>query len=113
MLALVSVTTLTAFGATSALAVASAQATTVRTCQGGGAGYTVNVPQTLGNTGGDPYEQQAVDCTIGYHEKLAYPLSIIGIVLAFTAATLIVMYRKKDSLDFTGGAGFGATGGDA
>ncbi len=110
--ALVSVTTFTVFGGT--LAVAGAQAATVRTCQGGGAGYTVPVPQNPGSTAGaDPYETAAANCTIGYHEKQGFPLSLIGVVLAFTAATLILLHWKKE-LDLPGGsAAYTVTGGDA
>ncbi len=109
--------TITAFGCTLAFAVGGAQAA-VRTCQGAGAGYTVSVPQNAGSTAGaDPYETYAADCTIGYHEKQGYPFSLIGLVLAVTAATLSLMYMKKDSLDLPGGAAggnaFGTTGGDA
>jgi hypothetical protein len=110
--ALVSITTFTVFGGT--LAVAGAQAATVRSCQGGGAGYTVTVPQgAAGNTGADPYETYAADCTIGYHEKKPFPLSLIGVVLAFTAATLILLHWKKDSLDLPGGRPFNVAGGDS
>jgi hypothetical protein len=110
--ALVSVTTFTVFGLM--LPVAGAQAATVRSCQGGGAGYTVAVPQGLaGNTGGDPYESYAANCTIGYHEKKPFPLSLIGVVLAFTAATLILLHWR-DRLDLPGGGGpVGVSGGDA
>jgi hypothetical protein len=118
MSALVTMTTFTAFACILALAVADAQAATIRTCQGGGAGYTVTVPQNAGSTAGaDPYETYAANCTIGYHEKQGYPFSLIALVLVVTAATLILMYVKKDSLDLPGGGrggnAFGVTGGDA
>ncbi|HWC85917.1 MAG TPA: hypothetical protein VG388_05235 [Solirubrobacteraceae bacterium] len=92
----------------------------MRTCQGGGAGYTVTVPQNAGSSvGADPEEAYAANCTIGYHEKKGYPFSLVALVLVVTAATLILMYWKKDSLDLpggapeTGGTAFGVTGGDA
>jgi hypothetical protein len=112
--ALAGVVTFTAFGASFALAVPGAEAATVRTCQGGGAGYTVTVPQTTGSTAGvDPNETSAVDCTIGYHEKKGYPFSLVGLVLVVTAATLILLYWKKDSLDLqSGGNAFDVAGGD-
>jgi hypothetical protein len=115
VLALVSGVTFMAFACTSALAVAGAQAATVRVCQGGNAGYTVNVPPNTGSTAGaDPDETYAVNCTIGYHEKKGYPFSLVGLVLVVTAATLLLLYWKKDSLDLPGGgSAFGVTGGDA
>ena len=113
--ALVGVATLTVLGGALAVAVGGADAATVRTCQGGGAGYTVTVPQNVGSTAGvDPYETYAANCTIGYHEKKGYPFSLIGLMLVATAATLILLYWKKDSLDLPGGgAAFTIPGGDA
>jgi hypothetical protein len=112
--ALVTVATLAVFGSTMALAAAGAGAATVRTCQGGGAGYTVTVPLTTGSRAGvDPEETYAANCTIGYHEKKGFPFSLVAVVLAFTAGTLILLHFKKDSLDLPGGAAFNVTGRDA
>jgi hypothetical protein len=113
--ALVTVATVTVLGGTLAVAVGGAEAATVRTCQGGGAGYTVTVPQNAGSTAGvDPYETYAANCTIGYHEKKGYPFSLVGLMLVATAGTLLLLYMKKDSLDLPGGgAAFTVPGGDA
>jgi hypothetical protein len=113
--ALAGVATVTVLGGTLAIAVGGAEAATVRTCQGGGAGYTVTVPQNAGSTAGaDPYETYAANCTIGYHEKKGYPYSLVALMLIATAATLILLRLKQDSLDLPGGgAAFTVPGGDA
>ena len=119
--ALAFVVAFTAFGGAPGLAATTAQGAIVRTCQGGGAHYTVTVPQNAGSTAGvDPYETRAINCTIGYQEKKGFPLSLIGVCLIATAATLILLVMKKDALDLPGGRAFdtgepgvNVTGGDA
>lgn len=84
------------FGAATAGAV-------VRTCGSGSNAYTVTVPSNTPSTGfaqgEDPEEAFAAQCQIGYHEKQAYPLSIVAIMLVVTVATLALLRWKKDDLD--------------
>lgn len=91
-------------GVTFAFGVANAgAATTVRTCGSGANAYTVTVPANTPSVGfaqgEDPYEAFAAQCSLGYHEKKAYPLSIVALMLVVTVATVALLYAKKDSLD--------------
>lgn len=91
-------------GATFAFGAASAGAAlTVKTCGSGPNAYTVaapaNAPSVGFAKGEDPYEAFATQCQIGYHEKQAYPLSIVGLMLIVTVATVALLYAKKDALD--------------
>lgn len=82
---------------------APAAGAAVKTCGAGSNAYTVTVPSNTPSTGfaqgEDPEEAFATQCQIGYHEKQAYPLSIVGLMLVVTVATLALLRWKKDDLD--------------
>ena len=71
-----------------AVPVAAAQA---KTCQSAAGRYDVTPPPVGPREGADPAELAAADCTLGFREDSAYPLSVIGLALLATLGTLLLV----------------------
>jgi hypothetical protein len=72
-----------------------------KSCQTPAGRYDVNPPAAGSRAGADPAEVAAADCTLGFHEDTAYPLSVIGLALLATLATLLLL-RRGTSYDAIG-----------
>lgn len=78
------------------LAPGGATAATTRNC----GVYTVQLPQHPGSAAGaDPAEQQAVNCSLGYHEHTGYPLSLIVVAILATLVVGVLLNREQASID--------------
>ena len=64
-----------------------------KTCQAPAGRYDVNPPPAGSRDGADPAEVGAANCTLGFHEDTAYPLSVIGLALLATLGTLLLVRR--------------------
>jgi hypothetical protein len=81
-----------------ALAASAAQAKTCRTPAGR---YDVTPPPAGSSTNADPAEVAAANCTLGFHEEQAYPLSVIALCVLATVGTLLLV-RRGTSYDAIG-----------
>lgn len=77
---------------------ASAQA---KTCQSPEGRYDVTPPAAAPGAGADPAEVAAANCTLGFHEEQAYPLSVIALAFLATVGTLMLA-RRRQSYDVIG-----------
>lgn len=75
----------------------SATAAQAKTCRTAAGRYEVTPPAGPG-AGADPAEVRAADCTLGFREQKAYPLSVIALCLLATAGTLLLV-RANASAD--------------
>jgi hypothetical protein len=78
-----------------------ATAAQAKTCQTPAGSYDVT-PPAGSSTGADPAEVRAADCTLGFREQRAYPLSVIALCLLATAGTLLLV-RRNTAGDAIGG----------
>jgi hypothetical protein len=81
-----------------AMAATVAQA---KTCETSGGRYDVS-PRPGPSTGADPAEVAAANCTLGFREDTAYPLSVIALCVLATVGTLLLV-RRNASYDPIGG----------
>jgi len=84
-----------------AVPVTGAQA---KTCQSAAGRYDVTPPPAGPRKGADPAELAAADCTLGFREDSAYPLSVIGLALLATLGTLLLV-RRGTSYEAIGSEG--------
>ncbi len=75
-----------------AISVTGAQA---KTCQTPDGRYDVTAPRAAPSAGADPAEVAAANCTLGFHEEQAYPLSVIALALLATVGTLMLARRRR------------------
>jgi hypothetical protein len=71
----------------------SATAAQAKTCQTAAGRYDVTRPAGP-SAGADPAEVRAANCTLGFREQTAYPLSVIALCLLATAGTLLLVRRN-------------------
>ena len=71
----------------------AATAVQAKSCQTPDGRYDVTPPRAGSTTGADPAEVAAANCTLGFHEEQAYPLSVIALALLATVATLVLVRR--------------------
>ena len=88
---------------TVALMLSAGPAAQAKTCPTEKGSYNVTAPASRADKGGDPAEDAAVNCALGYHEKKEYPLSLIGVALAMTAFGLILIVARRKDYDVLGG----------
>ncbi len=81
-----------------AISVTAAQA---KTCQSPAGRYDVTSPPAGPSAGADPAEVAAANCTLGFHEEQAYPLSVIALCLLTTVGALMLA-RRRQSYDVIG-----------
>lgn len=81
-----------------AISVTAAQA---KTCQTSDGRYDVTPPPTGPSAAADPSEVAAANCTLGFHEQQAYPLSVIALCLLATVGALMLA-RRRQSYDVIG-----------
>ena len=79
----------------------SASAAQAKTCQSPAGRYEVTPPAAGSSVGADPAELAAANCTLGFHEQQAYPLSVIFVCLLATVGTLLLV-RRGASYDAIG-----------
>lgn len=75
-----------------AVPVGGAQA---KTCQTPAGHYDVTAPRAASSEGADPAEVAAANCTLGFHEEQAYPLSVIALALLATIGALMLARRRR------------------
>ena len=71
----------------------TAVAAHAKTCQTPAGRYEVTPPAGP-SAGADPAEVAAANCTLGFREQTAYPLSVIALCLLATAGTLLLVRRS-------------------
>ncbi len=79
----------------------SATGAEAKTCQTPAGRYDVTTPHAAPSAGADPAEVAAANCTLGFHEEQAYPLSVIALALLATVGTLMLA-RRRQSYDVIG-----------
>ncbi len=65
-----------------------------KTCQAPAGRYDVTPPPRAPSDGADPAAVAAANCTLGFREEQAYPLSVIALALLATAGTLMLVRRR-------------------
>ena len=75
-----------------AISVTGAQA---KTCQTPDGRYEVTPPRAAPSAGADPAEVAAANCSLGFHEEQAYPLSVIALALLTTVGALMLVRRRR------------------
>ena len=83
---------------------APATAAQTRTCETADGRYDVTRSPAISDSGADPAAVAAANCTLDFDEQNAYPLSVIGLCLAATAVTLVLV-RNGASYDVVGSRG--------
>ncbi len=73
----------------------SATGAEAKICQTPDGRYEVTPPRAAPSAGADPAEVAAANCTLGFHEEQAYPLSVIALALLATVGTLMLARRRR------------------
>ncbi len=78
-------------GAEATISPAGAEA---KTCQSPAGSYKAIPPRAGSTKGADPAEAAASNCTLGFREEQAYPLSVIGLCVLASLGVLMLLRRK-------------------
>ena len=78
-------------GAQAAISPTGAEA---KTCESPAGSYEVSPPPAGSSQGADPAEAAAANCTLGFREEQAYPLSVIGLCLLASLGVLVLLRRR-------------------
>lgn len=65
------------------------------TCESPAGSYKVTPPRAGSARGADPAAAAAADCTLGFREEQAYPLSVIGLCLLVSLGVLVLVRRRQ------------------
>ena len=64
-------------------------------CESPAGSYKVTPPRAGSTRGADPAAAAAADCTLGFREEQAYPLSVIGLCLLVSLGVLVLVRRRQ------------------
>ena len=93
-----------AISPTGAQAVISPTGEQAKTCQSPAGSYEVTPPGAGSTQGADPAGAAAANCTLGFREDQAYPLSVIGLCLLASLGVLVLLRRRRYYDAIGGGA---------
>ena len=83
-----------AIAPTGAQAAISPTGAETKTCQSPAGSYEVTPPRAGATQGADPAQAAAANCTLGFREEQAYPLSVIGLCLLASLGVLVLLRRR-------------------